>query len=94
MKWNPLSPNAQFLTYELTSDPRYQIRAEWVLCYDGINRRQYRAFFNNCVIGALRPCSSREALIADMDVYIAAGGAEVTRDVPDATPIAAQEAEA
>lgn len=80
MKWQPLSPNAQSLTYELAADPRYQVRAEWVHCYDGINRRQYRAFFNSCVIGAIAPCSNRDAVIADTEAYIAAAGAGVMQE--------------
>lgn len=83
MKWQPLSQNEQSLTCELADDPRYQIRAEWVHGRDNINRRQYRAFFNNCVVGEIQSGSNRDAVIAELETYIIDGGVSVMRDIPD-----------
>jgi len=81
MQWKPLGVNAQSLTYELAADPRYQVRPEWVHGRDSVNRRQYRAFFNGCVIGEILPNSSREVVITELEAYVA--DAPVMQNIPE-----------
>lgn len=70
MNWRPMGVNRQAQTYEMETDPRYQVRAEWVHCEDHVNRIQYRAFYNGCVLGGIKPSSERTDVATALGIFI------------------------
>ncbi len=68
--------------FVFSDDQRYSVRPEWALCRDGVNRYQYRAFFNGRTIGEITPSFRRDVIMADLQELIAAGGIGSMRDIP------------
>ncbi|MEA4927855.1 MAG: hypothetical protein VB104_04180 [Candidatus Limiplasma sp.] len=71
-------------TYICQTDPRYQIRSEWVVCRDGVRRARYRAYFCGCTIGEIAPGFRRETVLDDLRELIAAGGIGAMQAIPTA----------